>query len=696
MIPDQRVLARRFATLLLIGASAGCATSYTPPADPVAEPWGAGEIEVAADLLSLEDRRVFDGATINAASAAPEANVRLRASLAAGRIGAPGSRSLVRMLLQDEDTAVAATAAFMAGQLSDTAAVDLLAGLLETASSAPSVAAEAAGALGRIGTDRGRQRLRSFLLTVDSTDLSLLPAVSEALIAGWRAGEPSVEPFARWITNPAGEIRWRAVYALTRRARPEAARFVRPLLSDPDPVVRAMALRGLSAPMVASAALPRSEVLAEIVSALDDESYQVRIEAIRMLASYGDTASVAAIEARLDSGTPHEVLEAVNALGRIGPGAARTVPALTALLADPATRPHVRETVVGALATVEPPTFSSVIDDLTEDAEWRVRAALATAIAPRRSEALPTLRRLTRDPDPRVSSRTIAAMVEAFDPPTMQLIRPLLLEMLFAPDVHVRTGALQGLSVISDPSTFPALLDAYDRAQSDIESVAALAAIDAIAALGVRGALRPERAFFARFSRPNDHQVRLRAIERFGDAARDAWGDPLPVETGNTPLRYRELIAAWLAPPSGGKHLPRLSIDTGGGSIELELFGDVAPLTVANILDLARVGYFDDQVWSRVVANFVVQGGDPRGDTSGGPGYTIRDELNRHRFGTGTLGMALSGPDTGGSQFFITHSPQPHLDGAYTVFGRVVSGQNIVETILPGDRIRTVRVIEEG
>ena len=94
-----------------------------------------------------------------------------------------------------------------------------------------------------------------------------------------------------------------------------------------------------------------------------------------------------------------------------------------------------------------------------------------------------------------------------------------------------------------------------------------------------------------------------------------------------------------------------------------------------------------------MVPNFVVQGGDPRGDTSGGPGYTIRDEINRHRFASGTLGMALSGPDTGGSQFFITLSPQPHLDGGYTVFGRVLSGFEVLHSILPGQRIISVREI---
>ena len=100
--------------------------------------------------------------------------------------------------------------------------------------------------------------------------------------------------------------------------------------------------------------------------------------------------------------------------------------------------------------------------------------------------------------------------------------------------------------------------------------------------------------------------------------------------------------------------------------------------------------YFDGSTWHRVVPNFVVQDGDPRGDGWGGPGFALRDEMNPMRYETGTVGMALSGPDTGGSQFFITHSPQPHLDGIYTVFGRVVSGLGALAAIGQGERIRSI------
>jgi cyclophilin family peptidyl-prolyl cis-trans isomerase len=128
------------------------------------------------------------------------------------------------------------------------------------------------------------------------------------------------------------------------------------------------------------------------------------------------------------------------------------------------------------------------------------------------------------------------------------------------------------------------------------------------------------------------------------------------------------------------------------GQIELELFGPEAPMTVANFVRLVERRFFDGNRWHRVVPNFVVQDGDPRGDGYGGPGGAIRDEINRHRYESGMVGMALSGPDSGGSQWFINLSPQPQLDGTYTIFGRVTDGTGVLARIAQGDLIRTIRL----
>jgi cyclophilin family peptidyl-prolyl cis-trans isomerase len=137
---------------------------------------------------------------------------------------------------------------------------------------------------------------------------------------------------------------------------------------------------------------------------------------------------------------------------------------------------------------------------------------------------------------------------------------------------------------------------------------------------------------------------------------------------------------------------PQVYIDTARGTVQVELAVLDAPLTVENFIVLARKGYFDGLQIHRVVPAFVVQDGDPRGDGSGGPGFSIRDELNDRPYTRGTLGMALSGPDTGGSQWFVTHAPQPHLEGRYTVFGRVVQGMDVVDALEVGDTITSVRV----
>ena len=115
-----------------------------------------------------------------------------------------------------------------------------------------------------------------------------------------------------------------------------------------------------------------------------------------------------------------------------------------------------------------------------------------------------------------------------------------------------------------------------------------------------------------------------------------------------------------------------------------------APLTVHNFVALARRGYYRGTRFHRVVPGFVAQDGDPRGDGSGGPGYAIRDEHTRVRYARGVLGMALAGPNTGGSQYFLTLSPQPHLDGHYTVFARVVDGFVAMDALVQGDRILRV------
>ena len=137
-------------------------------------------------------------------------------------------------------------------------------------------------------------------------------------------------------------------------------------------------------------------------------------------------------------------------------------------------------------------------------------------------------------------------------------------------------------------------------------------------------------------------------------------------------------------------------IETNKGIIELELYPNHAPKTVNNFVFLARKGFYDGISFHRVISNFMIQGGDPTGTGAGGPGYSFEDEVedNPLTHETGVISMANAGPNTNGSQFFITHSPQPHLNGKHTVFGKVVSSQNVVDSIRQGDKMDRVKISE--
>lgn len=130
-------------------------------------------------------------------------------------------------------------------------------------------------------------------------------------------------------------------------------------------------------------------------------------------------------------------------------------------------------------------------------------------------------------------------------------------------------------------------------------------------------------------------------------------------------------------------------METNRGTIHLELYPQHAPITVNNFVFLCSEGFYDGVTFHRVIDNFVIQGGDPTGTGRGGPGYQFVDETkgNPLKHGTGYLSMANAGPNTNGSQFFITHSPQPHLDGRHTVFGKVIEGMEVVNSIRQGDQM---------
>ena len=643
----------------------------------------------AAALLRTADRRAFDEALLRAALGDRRPEVRRRALWTAANLRDARAVPLVSPLLSDRDTAVAATAAFALGQIGDTAAVPALAAVAraDLAARRPTVVGEAAYALGKLPSEGSKAALTELLAGLPLRDDDVREAAGSALLAIWRQARPvSTETIARWLDSDDAELRWRAAYALARRPDPRGTALLADAMDDADPLVRSFAARALTSTLADSAGITADAALALLLPmAMEDAEMAPRINAIRTLGTWRHPRAVEVLADLAVTGAPSVSITAMESLGRLGTFASSAADDLRAEAMDADMPVAVRTTALAALAAVDSAAGRRTADAFLRADDWRLRAAAARALPPG-PESRARLLALAADPDGRVAAAAVEAGIAAAGDSVAQA-RALLLAGLRAPDVVARTNALGGLARVAEPSTLPLVFDAYARARADSLNDAALAAVGAVAAIARKDSTAWPR-FFARFPRSGDDGVRRRVAAALGDSIDGPWGAPLPIETGLSMDDYRRIVAASRAEPR-----PRAVIETERGEIEVELFADDAPLTVRSFLALAEAGFFDGQRWPRVVPNFVIQGGDPRGDTSGGPGYSIRDEINRHRYGRGTLGMALSGPDTGGSQWFITHSPQPHLDGTYAVFGRVVRGMDVVDGTLAGDRIIRIREV---
>jgi cyclophilin family peptidyl-prolyl cis-trans isomerase len=332
-----------------------------------------------------------------------------------------------------------------------------------------------------------------------------------------------------------------------------------------------------------------------------------------------------------------------------------------------------------ALARLAPETFIETLSGLDPDRDWTVRVAQASALGTLPPElGGPRLLAMLQDPDQRVAAAVLPALVASKSPQAERV----LMEKLGADDFGTRAAASAGLAELRATAAVPALVTAYRGAAGDSTYVARAAILAAIDRLDPTAA----RPLLLEALGDREWVVRVRAA-----ALLEAQGVPLPSSIRPAVVGKPVTDPSWrplLNPPFS----PHAFIDTDRGTIEIELAVNDAPQTAANFMKLARDGFYDGMAIHRVVPDFVVQAGDPRGDGEGGPGYTIRDELNEHPYLRGTVGMALDGKDTGGSQFFITHSPQPHLDARYTVFGSVVDGMDVVEQLVQWDVIRRVRI----
>jgi len=653
----------------------------------------AGSAGDLGQLLSLEDRRQFDGVILQRDAQHPDVVVRSRAAMAMGRIGDRAATALLVPMLQDQDSTVRTEAAFALGELGDPAAVSELAALVGRfpANAQGDLVIEIVAALAKLGGPEAERALAGILdrhsaSSADRSDRATATALGEA----WRLGRRSTlnRFLPEYVRSARGDWRLNAVFSAGRLRVAAAAGPMLEAAADSDATIRAYAARSLVAVLADSAGIARDVFVAALRPLVNDADAQVRTNALRALASFADSALVPLVAARLTDRDPGVAVQAANTLDTLKGSRAEAV------LAERFPGGGAfgfRRAVLLALAHTAPTRAIETGRSWRTDADWRNRAAYVEMLAVAATAAArQQLDEMADDAEPRVMGFVLNAL-EAVTQPGDSALLALARARLASNDLVVRTAAISILARERNAGWVREFAGAYRRAEADPENDARLAAISALADLAEQGPAvkaEVEAQFLAAFPRSPDYIVRRTVARRFGDALmRRYWNGVLPIETGRSVEEYRDLARRYIL---GQARPGNVTIETERGNVVLQLYAYEAPLTVENFLRLADRRYFDGGRWHRVVPNFVIQDGDPRGDGSGGPGTVIRDEINRRRYDRGALGMALSGPDTGGSQFFITHSAQPHLDGGYTAFGHVVTGWDVLDQIVQGDRIRRI------
>jgi cyclophilin family peptidyl-prolyl cis-trans isomerase/HEAT repeat protein len=679
------------AALLVAAARPGAGQVAAPAQDEAT-------VGLLARLLALSDARRFDGAVLRQALQSDNPNVRVQAALAAGRIGDPEAVEPLVAGLNDSVVAVQATAAFALGLLKDPRAVEPLLAIVRSvpAASQGPRELEAITAIAKIGGPQGADAIR-LVLQAAPLGQTVPPTASVAALEAWRLGARA--PVAQLVAladNPDEVVRWRALFSLGRLRSAPAMPVLFRALGDQSSAVRAVAARGLSATLVDSSGLGRGSVAARLRLLVSDADAGVRINALRAIATFrGDSSLAPAVIPALADAVMGVAVQAETTLGVLGGSAA--VDALRRQATS--TTYALRRQAIVALAQADSAAgvaAASAAMSSEAGGDWRWRSVAAEAFAAAGDRA--RLESLLADGDGRVVAQALQGLTDVVaDSDTVLIARARLL--LEHGDPAVRSVAADILGRQPAVADVDRLVAAYRRAANDPFDDARLSAVRALAEIAARGSagkLKVLDAFVGATPRPDDYLVRRLADARFPEAA-EAWGRgtggsaaEVGIATGKTDADYREVVRRYLLPSVLGQPNPQVSIETDRGTIPLELLPAQAPLTVALFLDLVDRHYFDGQHWHRVVPNFVAQAGDPRGDGWGGPGTMLRDEVNPLRYGTGSVGMALSGPDTGGSQFFITFSAQPHLDGTYTIFGRVSGDVRVLQQVAQGDRIRSI------
>lgn len=686
-----------FAALVFAGANASAQS--------------ADDVRLYSRLMAMTDSRTLDLDLVDSALASKWRPLRAAGSLAIGQVGPSHGKSglpLLETLLNDTDATVSSNAAYAIGLLRDSASVPVLSKAL----TAPiRTAREAAWALGEIGAPARTAILRA--LAKPSFDDAL---AIQLLFAASKLRPVPVAELRQYLSlarRPS--VQWAASYAI---ARSRAAAGVRDLiaLANSPQFAAATPIAAGPAPVVVPASIPASEAYA--ISSL--AAQRTRAEIARALArtAAGDSLAEPALPILLKlAKDPHPHVR-INAVRSLGSYAAKGRDAVTAATSD--TDANVRIAAAQSLGTLLDSSVAAwtplwqrdtslmyrssllasavhagaqlpALREWRTHADWHYRAAAINAVGSDtvKSRIAEAANAMLRDSDGRVRAAAYGLLggndTTALPPP----VHNVMIAGLRDDDFYARATAIGVLSSHPTATDAAPVLTAYIKSLGDAGNDARIAAIGYLAAAWKRDSAAFSSGLKQQITalRPSDDPLVRAQAE--STTLFSSW----PSTSGNPrPLSwYENLVRTYVIPATRGQ-TQRATIRTLRGDIVLELFGADAPITVWNFMNLARTGYYRGTGFHRVVPNFVAQDGDPRDDGNGGPGYAIRDEMNPRRYERGALGMALSGPDTGGSQYFITHSPQPHLDGHYTVFGRVIRGFPALDSIVQGDRILSIVV----
>ncbi|HET9478982.1 MAG TPA: HEAT repeat domain-containing protein [Pyrinomonadaceae bacterium] len=650
-------------------------------------------LRVLLQITKAEDERRWDSELrdlLNHDNAA----IRKRAALAAGRIGNEDSVPVLTKLLQDADGGVRSMAAFALGEVESANAADALIEIVKNTKERGELRARALEALGKIAAalpqeQQTRQRELGAVireaLEVESTQPASQLTVLLGLTAALRSRPADAGPtIAKFLSSPDARVRSDAANALARLRLKNANDQLRKLLTDdPDPNVRANAAR------VLGATEDKTAFDALLTRTTSDPDSRVRVSSIRALAALKDPRAAEPLM-KLSAVDTNELLEIATTLGRLLPQK-RDQTAIAWLRKLNETLKHTAPEVELAFARIAPASYLSDLRRSMNVTDWRAAAAIANALGEigawpdslkEQSDLWPSAETLTRkllaQPNIDYAIPDVLRALAAFKPKDLQQI---LVAHLNKPDVIVRATAADLLGDLP-PSTeiTQTLIAAWPRVSDDSLNDASLSILDA---LGKQKTVTANETI-KKALESEDYLLRRRAVALLkANGAGDFSSRIGTVKPKGTAQVYRRALSRI------GRRV-RAIVTTSKGSFTIELLPSEAPLTVDNFVQLAQRGYFRGITIHRVVPNFVIQDGDPRGDGNGGPGYQIRCEINQVLYDRATLGMALSGKDTGGSQWFVTHAPQPHLDGGYTVFGRVIAGMDVVDRTVRGDVVKSV------